>query len=426
MRKFLFLILFLFGALILNAQSDVDYSKYFTGDRLRIDLYHSGSDSSDVYSLNAFKIESPWSGPVNHIISDMIHGIYLLKVKDVNDKLLYVHPYNSLFEEWQHTEEAITDTRVFEESLFIPYPKVPVEIELYKRNEDLSLRLIWSKSFIPDETLVEKSNLKADFVQLHGNKNVNGHIDIAFVADGYTDSEMDKFEKDATRLMNFFLKTAPFNEYNDAFNFYAVKAVSLESGTDIPGKNIWKETAVNSNFYTFGSERYLTTSSYFDCMDCLVNVPHDQVVILVNTEKYGGGGIFNFYSVVSVDHNMSNIVFTHEFGHAFGGLADEYYSSSTAYVTYPGMDHELLSPNVTNLVDFNSKWKSMVNDTTPIPTKDVAENNDIVGVYEGGQYLAKGIYRPYRNCRMKSNTAEFCPVCQRILSDMIKYYMDED
>jgi len=45
-----------------------------------------------------------------------------------------------------------------------------------------------------------------------------------------------------------------------------------------------------------------------------------------------------------------------------------------------------------------------------------------VGVYEGGGYVSKGVYRPMVDCLMHSNDATFCPVCQRAIIQMIKRY----
>jgi hypothetical protein len=49
----------------------------------------------------------------------------------------------------------------------------------------------------------------------------------------------------------------------------------------------------------------------------------------------------------------------------------------------------------------------------------------IVGVYEGAGYQSKGVYRPYPDCRMKTNAAEsFCPVCQRAIARIIEFYTE--
>ncbi|KAA6310349.1 hypothetical protein EZS27_038332, partial [termite gut metagenome] len=48
-----------------------------------------------------------------------------------------------------------------------------------------------------------------------------------------------------------------------------------------------------------------------------------------------------------------------------------------------------------------------------------------IGIYEGGGYLAKGIYRPSFDCRMKTNEyPSFCPVCQRAIEKIIRFYTE--
>jgi hypothetical protein len=76
-------------------------------------------------------------------------------------------------------------------------------------------------------------------------------------------------------------------------------------------------------------------------------------------------------------------------------------------------------------VDFNSKWKNMIPNGTPIPTPRTDEYKSSVGLFEGGGYLEKGIYSPFENCRMKTNDAPaFCPVCQQAIRRMILFYCD--
>lgn len=403
------------------------YNEYFTEDRLRLDLYHFGTDSTESYSLKRFVRETPYSGPKNDLLPEQLHATYILQVSHrENSNLLFTRPFETMFEEWQDTKEAPYRNRVFEETLHIPYPKVGVHIEILYQEHLGNFEKIWETYFEPEETETEIPHHETDFELIFGDGNFQKAVDIAIIAEGYTEDEIDKFMNDANRMTQHFLNTAPFNAYKDKFNFYAVKSVSKESGTDLPGENIWKETAANSRFYTFGSERYLTTLSYHQSMDILNNVPHDQIIILVNTDKYGGGGVFNHFSVVSSAHFLSEVVLTHEFGHAFGGLADEYYTSSTAYVEHPDLSNELIEPNITNLVKFDKKWKHMMLDTIPIPTPDTKAYDESIGVFEGARYLSKGVYRPVRNCRMKSNNADFCPVCQDVLVRMIKYYSESE
>ena len=80
-------------------------------------------------------------------------------------------------------------------------------------------------------------------------------------------------------------------------------------------------------------------------------------------------------------------------------------------------------PNVTTLVDFESKWKDMVEQGTPVPTPATAEYKDKVGVYEGAGYMSNGLYRPMQDCLMNHFQCDaFCPVCQRAIVKMIEFY----
>jgi hypothetical protein len=154
-------------------------------------------------------------------------------------------------------------------------------------------------------------------------------------------------------------------------------------------------------------------------------VPYDQIYVLVNTAKYGGGGIYNFYSLCETDHPSSKEVFVHEFGHGFAALADEYWTSDTSYESFYDLTAEPYQANITTLVNFEAKWKNMLNDTVPVPTPSTKEYKNILGVYEGGGYIEKGIYRPKQNCMMKALEAgEFCPVCQKAIEEMIKFYTE--
>jgi hypothetical protein len=236
---------------------------------------------------------------------------------------------------------------------------------------------------------------------------------------------MKKFRKDAERFVNFFFTVSPFKENKGRFNYWTVEAISEESGTDIPGKDIWRKTILNTHFYTFNSERYLTTKDIRSVRDIAACVPYDQIYILVNTEKYGGGGIYNYYNLCSSDNEQSEKVFVHEFGHAFAALADEYdYGYDKAENLYD-MTVEPYQPNITNLVDFEKKWKNMVDSDTPIPTSTDGKYRNKVGAFEGAGYVKKKIYRPVADCKMRSNNVkEFCPVCKKVLVEMIIYYSE--
>ena len=158
--------------------------------------------------------------------------------------------------------------------------------------------------------------------------------------------------------------------------------------------------------------------------DAVWNVPCDAIFLLINTDMYGGGGMYNFYACGTADNPRTPVVFTHEFGHSFAGLADEYFSSEVAYQDFYNLKYEPWEPNITTLVDFDSKWKDLLPANTPIPTPLDAEHKDKAGVFEGGGYLPKGIYRPMDHCMMR-DYAPFCPACSRAILRMIDFLTDK-
>ncbi len=216
----------------------------------------------------------------------------------------------------------------------------------------------------------------------------------------------------------------PYNEYKDRINIRAISIPSPESGTDIPHKNIWKNTPLNSKFNTFNSERYLTVIDYHTLYDYAALAPCDQICILVNTPEYGGGGIYNFWNLTSAKHPYFNEIFAHELGHSFAALADEYCDSDASTENMYNLNNEPYEANITTLIDFDSKWKNIIEKNVPVPTPEEEKYFDKIGVYEGAAYKTKGIYRPYINCKMKSLNADFCPICKKTIAKTIKIYID--
>ena len=201
----------------------------------------------------------------------------------------------------------------------------------------------------------------------------------------------------------------------------AVKAVSAESGTSKPSQGVWRNTALQSSFDTFYSERYLTTQSVKTLHNLLAGVPYEHIIVLVNTAEYGGGGIFNYYNLATARHAAFLPVTVHEFGHSFAGLGDEYAYEQEQLDVYP-LDVEPWEPNLTTLVDFQTKWKHLLAPKTPIPTP-AAKQQYRLGVFEGAGYRLKGVYCGARDCRMRSNGIDhFCEVCRDAITRLIDFY----
>jgi hypothetical protein len=419
------LIFFLISSSYLSAQ--INFDDYFISKTLRFDYSQSGNSEGSTIYFEQMKCEPYWGGSKKNLVDKFNLGEYRFNVYDAaTSKLIYSRGYSTLFQEWMATDEANVLSRSFYETIVMPFPQKTVKLEILKRNKDgvLESKFVYvidpKNYFINPETPV-KYNAK----KVLDNGDPANKVDIVFLPDGYTQEEMTKFNNDVAKFMNYFFDCSPYKENKSNFNIWMVEAPSQESGIDLPGKHIYKNTLFNSSFYTFNTERYLMTYDVKTMRDVAANVPYDEIIILVNTEKYGGGGIYNFYCTVSSDNDYSDYVICHEFGHQFGDLADEYWTSDVAVKDYIKLNVEPVQPNITTLVNFESKWKNMVSEGIPIPTPDESIYYDKVGVFEGGGYVAKGIYRPKFDCTMKSRSRDnFCPVCKKALTDMINFYSE--
>ncbi|RLE05273.1 MAG: peptidase M64 [Bacteroidetes bacterium] len=415
------LILFLGMLMVTQAAHTQVFEQLFDQGVMRIDLVFSGTAEETSYALSGVKKEQYYSGSKSRLIDPFDYGDHKFVVKDkASGEVIFSHTYCTLFREWQTTEESQILRRAYPHVLRFPWPLAEVEVEIHDRNKAGDFVKSWSGTFDPASLYSDPGNpYLFESVELEINGSTEEKVDILFLAEGYTAEEMDKFIEDATRSAGYIFSEEPFKSKRQYFNIRAVKSISQDSGTDIPGDSIWKNTAVNSSFYTFGIERYMTTMDYKVVCDVAACAPYDQIYILVNTDKYGGGGIYNHYSISAADNLQSRAVVIHEFGHAFGGLADEYFNSAVAYNDFFPLEVEPWNPNLTTLVDFSSKWKAMILEGTPVPTPAEEAFNEVVGVYEGGGYVAKGVYRPMIDCRMHTNDAVFCPVCSSALKKMM-------
>jgi hypothetical protein len=204
---------------------------------------------------------------------------------------------------------------------------------------------------------------------------------------------------------------------------------------------------------------------------------------MINHDRYGGGGIFNRYCSFTAHGPFAGYLMLHEFGHSFGGLADEYYTSSTAYTDFYPTGFEPVEPNISATADRASiKWADLVSPETPMPTpwdktsydrtdlayQEVRRSLDeaianaaksgamqvvrellartaaahaadrveavdtfmadsgllgIVGAFEGAGYVSQGLYRPAIDCLMFSRGEKpLCPVCRRAVAARIEFY----
>ena len=407
-----------------------NFSDYFEDRTLRTDYLFTGNADKQEVCLDELAEMPGWAGRRHRLDELPLAGNGEITMTDkASGKVIYRTSFSSLFQEWLGEEEATRVKKGYENSFLLPFPKQPAIVTVSLKNALQEVSASLTHEVRPDDILIHSRGYSqvTPHRYLHRSGSAEDCIDVAILAEGYTQDEMALFYRDAEATCEALFAHAPFDKLKNRFNIVAVESVSEDSGVSIPLKGEWKSTAVSSHFSTFYSDRYLTTSRVKSIHNWLSGIPYEHIIILANTDTYGGGGIYNSYTLTTAHHPSFKPVVVHEFGHSFGGLADEYFYSDEPSPLYP-YHLEPWEQNISTLVNFESKWKDMVPAGTPVPTPVKTSGDEIytaVGVYEGAGYTSKGIYRPTTDCRMKTNEAPaFCPVCQRALERMILFYTE--
>ena len=399
-------------AFAMNAAAQ-DFNTYFVDKTLRIDYSFSGNVTEQHIAVDKLKQSPRWYGKRKRLAEIPMEGNGQITVKDhKTGYTIYRNSFSTLFQEWLSYPEAETTSKAFENVFLVPMPKDTVDVTVDLRNNRREVVASLTHQVVPSDILIRHIGERnvTPYETLWQAKDTTKCIHIAFLAEGYQQHEMPTFINDAKIAIEALFAHEPFKSMKERFNIVAVKSPSIDSGTSEPGNGIWKHTALSSHFDTFYSDRYLTTLNLKDLHNLLAGTPYEHIIVLVNTDKYGGGGILNSYNLSMTHHPKYRPVVVHEFGHSFAGLADEYAYETEDIPMYPH-DIEPWEKNITTKVDFHGKWEDMIG------------KDSKAGLYEGAGYSLKGVYRAYPDCRMRTNeNHEFCDVCKRILQNVIDFY----
>lgn len=467
-----------------------DFDKYFVDKTMRVDYHHIGDATHELITLDQIYQYDKWSGSKTHLIDNFNNGKYYVKIYDLESgSLIFSKGFDSYYGEYEISGPAFDGIqKVYHESAIIPYPKNKIRMTIEKRNNVKDLEEKFSFEIDPSDIMIVREPVLDDeviVIKSHYSGDPQTKADFLFLGEGYAKKDIEKFKADVERFTNVFLNSEPYASMKDKINIWGVLKPSAETGIDEPRANIYKNTAMNVTFNAMGSERYVLTEDNKAMRDIAAHVPYDAICIMVNHNRYGGGGIYNSFCTFTTDNQFHEYLLVHEFGHSFSGLADEYYTSSTAYNDFYPRGVEPVEPNITALLDPNNlKWKEMVDEGIEIPTlwekadfdktdmawqKRRAEMNDYtakvkrenapaevikkaeddyaaadkkrsdevdaylqaskywgkVGAYEGAGYSSEGLYRPMLDCIMFSKGAKpYCKVCQEAVKAKILHYVD--
>jgi hypothetical protein len=361
-------------SLKLWAQESVDFNRFFLDQTFRIDYYHSGNASEEIITLDKMYVQGIWAGNPSNLIQDYNMGKYSAKIYDMaSNTLIFSTGYSTTFSEYQTTGPALDGiSHTYHETVLVPRPKNKFLFVIEKRDKYNLLCPVYKQEIDPNDYHI----ITEAFTRTHDKKypvvnNGDPHtsVDLVIVGEGYIEGEQKTFKKDLDYFTGVFFGIEPYASNRRKFNITGIFTPSVQSGTDEPRQGRYRNTVLGSSFNTFDSDRYLLADDDKTLRDIAAQVPYDAVLVMVNIDRYGGGGIFNWQSVFATGSPQRDYVFLHEFGHAFAGLGDEYYTSDVSYEDFYPAGVEPTDPNVTALLDpQNLKWKDLVSPGIEIPT----------------------------------------------------------
>jgi hypothetical protein len=291
-------------------------------------------------------------------------------------------------------------------------------------------------------------------------------VDLAFVAEGYRDTEYGKFTADAKRAMAYLFSVDPFKTRMRDFNVRAVFAESKQSGVTDRHFGVERDTALRCAYGSGAAERTLEPTDVRLVSEAAASAPADFVLVLANSRRYGGSAYFRGPAVVAIDSVFARYLVVHELGHSIAGLVEEYYIAAPRGAKYSG-NIEPWYPNVTTSSEF-PKWQYLLSEPTTVPVRWnkseydayfadyvrryeklraagasedtveklmreaaarqaslLARNRPLrrVATFEGANGYAEGLYRAEVDCIMFSLQSDyFCAACSAAIDRMINYH----
>ncbi len=483
-------VLVLTAAPALAAAPPPSFDAHFTDATLRVDLIHAGNAARDEYSVDRLLRQGIWAGSRTHLVDPFGTGQYEVRVVDPGQRRgPLLQGVRLHLRRVPHDVEGRRrhGARLPRERRWCRSPRHPVRLVIERRDRDTTLHELFSAAVDPADTGIIDEPLEEGVIvvrqEIHGDPHAK--VDVAVLGEGYTAAEEGKFRADLARFTEVLFGQEPYRTRRGDFNVYGVLRASQQSGCDEPSRGVHRATALDASFDSLGSERYLLTENNRAVRDAAAHVPYDTLLVMVNSDRYGGGGIYNLYCTFTSDNQWATYLLLHELGHAFAGLADEYYTSSVAYNEFYPKGVEPTEANITALLDpAKLKWKDLVTPGTPVPTpwekagfdekdlayqkvreelnskiaaamrsgapaaevarlKDEAEKLSlehareadaylaksryvgVVGAFEGAGYASTGLYRPMLDCIMFSKGAKpYCAVCSRAIERVIDRYTE--
>jgi IgA Peptidase M64 len=434
----------------------------FADGALRIDFLHAFQSGKESFTPTNLRHEPTWAGPRARLTEDIGWGDYRISVYDAaSQKLLFRDCFESSLSPESNAAAARVSVR-----LPLPYDEFRAVIE--KRRAHTVFQSVWERSILPTPRVVDRTALRVNTVvdALLDNGPPESKVDLAILAEGYTDSQYGKFNADAKRAMDYVFSVEPFKARVGDFNVRAVFAESNQSGVTDRHFGIDRDTVLRCAYGQGAAERTLEPTDVRLVSEAAASTPNDFVLVLANSRRYGGSAYFRGPAVAAIDSAFARYLVLHELGHVIAGLAEEYYVALPDPAKYSG-NIEPWYPNVTTSNEY-PKWQYLMREPATGPTRWnkaeyeaqfadyvkryeklraagaaedtierlmreasarqaalLARNRPLrrIATFEGANGYAEGMYRSEVNCIMFSLQSDyFCAACSAAIDRMINYH----
>ena len=255
----------------------------------------------------------------------------------------------------------------------------------------------------------------------------SNYFNIVILGDGYKKKDLaagGKFERSARSAMDSFFAVEPYKTFKDRFNVYMVAYESADEGTDIKSSSIDKNTYFGSYCQGGGN-----TAAYVADTAPVIAAVQSAVssadaayyrsiaILLINTDEQAGSTGYPFrdyksgwpngyasFAIAALAANSTgtNGLIKHEAGgHAFGRLADEYYTNGTTATLS-------ITSDLSNWHAKGWYWNVNPNNTSNYyKFTNSAYTSSEVGYIEGAWGYNYGLYRPTVGGMMQGSTGVF-------------------
>ena len=259
-------------------------------------------------------------------------------------------------------------------------------------------------------------------------------VHLVFMGDCYDAKDISegKYLTNVQEAVEHFFAIEPYNTYKDYFDVHIVFGCSPDSG--IGDLNTIREAKFGSQ-YVVGAdiEPDFNTCFTYASKAPISRLSETLVVLVLNSNSYAGvtymygdGSALAVLPMSSREYpfDFRGLVQHEAGGHGFGKLGDEYIYYNTFLQGAPYHYNKFVSAKALGWYDN----MSLTGDLVRVPWAHLIYDpkySNMVDVYEGGYFFARGVYRSEANSCMNNNVPYFSTISRESIVKRIMRYAGE-